>query len=379
MTEVYIIDATRTPVGKRNGALKDVHPVTLGAVAIREAVRRAGVDPAAIDDVVMGCVSQVNEQGYNVARNAALLAGLPIEVPATTVDRQCGSAQQAVHFAAALIGSGACDLVVAGGVESMTRVPMGSSVTGGEPIPPALHEMYAMTNQGIAAERIAEQWSISRVQMEALALESHARAHAAQSAGYFDREIVPVALPDGTAFTHDEGIRPGSTREQLATLKPAFLPEGRITAATSSQISDGAAALVLASERAIRQHNLTPRARVVAHRVVGSDPVLMLTGPIPATRRVLADADLPLDAIDLIEINEAFASVVLVWQHETDADMSRVNVNGGAMALGHPLGATGARLLTTLLHELERRNAHYGLQTMCCGGGLGTGLIIERV
>jgi acetyl-CoA acyltransferase len=379
MTEVYIIDATRTPVGKRNGSLKDVHPVTLGATAIRETVRRAGIDPAAIEDVIMGCVSQVNEQTYNIARNAGLLAGLPIEVPATTVDRQCGSAQQAVHFAAALIGSGACDVVVAGGIESMTRVPMGSSVTTGDPIPPELHALFDLTNQGIAAEHIAEQWGISRAQMEALALESHARAHAAQSAGYFDREVVSVALADGTSFTRDEGIRPGGTLEQLATLKPAFLPEGRITAATSSQISDGAAALVLASERAIRQHDLTPRARVVAHRVVGSDPVLMLTGPIPATRKVLADADLKLGDIDLIEINEAFAPVVLAWQRETDADMARVNVNGGAMALGHPLGATGARLLTTLLHEMERREVRYGLQTMCCGGGLGTGLIIERV
>ena len=379
MTEVYIIEATRTPVGKRNGALRDVHPVALGAMALREVVRRAGIDPSVIEDVIMGCVTQADEQGYNIARNAALLAGLPLEVPATTVDRQCGSAQQAVHFAAALIGSGACDVVVAGGVESMTRVPMGSSVMHGNPIPPALSEMYPLTNQGIAAERIAEQWGISRAQMEALALESHTRAHAAQSAGYFDREIVPVPLADGTSFTRDEGIRPGGTAEQLAMLKPAFLPEGRITAATSSQISDGAAALVLASERAIRQYNLTPRARVVAHRVVGSDPVLMLTGPISATRKVLADADLTLADIDLIEINEAFASVVLAWQHETKADMTRVNVSGGAMALGHPLGATGARLLTTLLHELERRGVRYGLQTMCCGGGLGTGLIIERV
>jgi acetyl-CoA acyltransferase len=379
MTEVYIIEAARTPVGKRNGALKDVHPVALGATVLREVARRAKLDPAVVDDVIMGCVSQVNEQGFNVARNALLLAGYPIEVPATTVDRQCGSAQQAVHFAAALIGSGACEVVVAGGVESMTRVPLGSSVAGGQPFPPELLERYPMTNQGIAAERIAAQWGFDRPQMEALALESHARAHRAQQAGYFDREIVPVTLPDGTVFARDEGIRPDSTAEQLATLKPAFLPEGRITAATSSQISDGAAALVLASERAIREYDLTPRARVVAHRVVGSDPVLMLTGPIPATKRVLADADLTLDQIDLFEVNEAFAPVVLAWQHETGAAPAKVNVNGGAMALGHPLGATGARLLTTLLHELERRQARYGLQTMCCGGGLGTGIIVERV
>lgn len=379
MTEVYIIEATRTPVGKRNGALKDVHPVTLAAGVLREAARRAKLDPAVIEDVIMGCVSQVNEQGFNVARNAMLLAGFPIEVPATTVDRQCGSAQQAVHFATALIGSGACDVVVAGGVESMTRVPMGSSVAGGQPFPPELLELYRMTNQGIAAERIAEQWDISRQQMEALALESHARAHHAQQSGYFDREIAPVILPDGSIFAQDQGIRAESTAADLATLKPAFLPDGRITAAVSSQISDGAAALVLASERAIRQYDLTPRARVVAHRVVGSDPVLMLTGPIPATKRVLADADLTLDDIDLFEVNEAFAPVVLAWQHETGADLAKVNVNGGAMALGHPLGATGARLLTTLLHELERRQARNGLQTMCCGGGLGTGIIIERV
>ena len=312
------------------------------------------------------------------ARNAALLAGFPIEVPGTTVDRQCGSAQQAVHFAAALIASGACDVVVAGGVENMTRVPMGSNVVGGMPFPPELLAMYPITNQGIAAEQIAAQWDISRAQMEQLAMASHTRAHHAQSEGYFDREIVALTLPDGAQFTQDEGIRQ-STAEQLATLKPAFLPDGRITAATSSQISDGAAALVLASERAIRDYDLTPRARIVAHRVVGSDPVLMLTGPIPATKRVLSDADMTLDQIDLFEVNEAFASVVLAWQQETGVNHTRTNVNGGAMALGHPLGATGARLMTTLLHELERRQTRYGLQAMCCGGGLGTATIIERM
>lgn len=379
MTEVYIIDAVRTPVGRRNGALKDVHPVTLAAGVLHALIQRTKLDPARIEDVIMGCVSQANEQGFNVARNAALLAGYPIEVPATTVDRQCGSGQQAVHFAAALIGSGACDVVVAGGVESMSRVPMGSSITGGDPFPPALMELYALTNQGISAEAIAEQWGISRAAMERLALTSHALAHHAQEHGYFDCEIMPVTLPDGTVVTRDEGVRPGGTPEQLATLKPAFRPDGRITAATSSQISDGAAVLLLASERAIRECDLTPRARIVAHRVVGSDPVLMLTGPIPATQRVLRDADLRLDDIDLIELNEAFACVPLAWQREMGADMARVNVNGGAMSLGHPLGATGARLLTTLLHELERRAARYGLQTMCCGGGLGTGIIIERV
>ena len=379
MTDVFIVEAARTPVGKRNGTLKDVHPVNLAAVALREVVRRANLDPAYVEDVIMGCVSQVGEQTYNIARNAMLAAGYPIEVPATTVDRQCGSAQQAVHFAAALIGSGACDVVVAGGVESMTRVPMGSSVANGNPFPPELLELYPLTSQGIAAERIATQWSIARAKMEALAIESHRRAHNAQQSGYFQREIVPVTLPDGAVFSADEGIRPGGTAEQLATLKPAFLPDGRITAATSSQISDGAAALLLASEAAIKRFDLRPRARIVAHRVVGSDPILMLTGPIPATRRVLQDAGLLIDDIDLFEVNEAFASVVLMWQRETTVDLTRVNVNGGALALGHPLGASGAKLLTTLLHELERREARYGLQTMCCGGGLGTGMIIERV
>ncbi len=300
-------------------------------------------------------------------------------MPATTVDRQCGSSQQAVHFAAALIASGTCDLVVAGGVESMTRVPMGSSIAGGAPFPPELLELYPMTSQGVAAERIAERWGISRAEMEALALASHARAQAAREAGAFDREIVPVPLPDGEIFAADEGIRAGGTPEQLAALKPAFLPDGRVTAATSSQISDGAAALVLASEGAVRRYGLTPRARVVAHRVVGSDPVLMLTGPVPATRKVLDAARLTIDDIDLFEVNEAFASVVLMWQRETGVSLDRVNVNGGAMALGHPLGATGARLMTTLLHALERRGGRYGLQAMCCGGGLGTGTIIERL
>jgi acetyl-CoA acyltransferase len=380
MADVFIVAATRTPIGKRNGSLASVHPVMLAATALREAVRRSGIDPAAVDDVIMGCVSQVNEQGLNIARNAALLAGLPLEVPATTVDRQCGSGQQAVHFGAALIASGAADLIVAGGIESMSRVPLGSSVAGGEPFLPELLERYPMTHQGVAAERIAEQWNISRTEMEALALVSHQRAAAARASGFFEREIVPVALPDGTTFAADEGIRPGSTVEQLAALKPAFLPDGRITAATSSQISDGAAAVVLASEQAVRRFDLTPRARIVAHRVVGSDPVLMLTGPVAATRRVLVDADLTLDDIDLTEINEAFASVVLMWQRELALpDLDRVNVNGGAMALGHPVGASGARLLVTLLHEMERRGVRLGLQTMCCGGGLGTGLVIERV
>ena len=379
MPDVFIVAAARTPVGKRNGALRDVHPVNLGAVVLREVVRRANLDPAHVEDVIMGCVSQVGEQTANVARNAALVAGYPYEVPATTLDRQCGSGQQAVHFAAALIGSGACDVVVAGGVEHMTRVPMGSAAMNGNPFPPELLELYPLTSQGVAAERIAARWEIERTAMETLARESHRRAAAAQQSGAFQQEIVPVSLPNGTLFTADEGIRPTSTAAQMAALPPVFLPEGRITAATASQISDGAAALLLASAAAIKRYHLTPRARIVAHRVVGSDPVLMLTGPVPATRRVLQDAGLSSDDIALFEVNEAFASVVLMWQRETGVDLARVNVNGGAMALGHPLGASGAKLLTTLLHAMERRGARYGLQRMCCGGGLGTGIIIERV
>ncbi len=375
---VYIIEALRTPIGRRNGALREVHPVELGAIALRAAIARAGIDPAQLDDVILGCVSQVDEQGFNIARNAALLADIPYTVPATTVDRQCGSAQQAVHFGAALIAAGNADLILAGGVENMSRVPMGSSIERATPFPPALMDRYALTPQGISAERIAEQWAITRAEMEALALESHARAAAAQRVGVFDSQIVPVATPSGL-ITRDEGIRPESTAAQLAALKPAFLPDGRITAATSSQISDGAAAIILASAAAVQRWGLTPRARILAHRVVGSDPILMLTGPVPATRRILQDTNLTLDRIDRIEINEAFASVVLMWQREMQvADRERVNVDGGAMALGHPLGATGAILMTKLVHQLERDQLKLGLQTMCCGGGLGTATLIGR-
>ncbi len=375
---VYIIEAIRTPIGRRNGSLRAVHPVELGAIVLRAAIERARIDPAQLDDVIMGCVSQVDEQGFNIARNAALLADIPYTVPATTVDRQCGSAQQAVHFGAALIAAGNADLIVAGGVENMSRVPMGSSIERATPFPPALMDHYALTNQGIAAERIAEQWAITREEMEVLALESHARAAAAQHADLFTHQIVPVATPNGL-IAQDEGIRPDSTSAQLAALKPAFLSDGRVTAATSSQISDGAAAIILASATAVKRWGLTPRARILAHRVVGSDPILMLTGPVPATRRILQDTNLTLDRIDRVEINEAFASVVLMWQREMQvADRKRVNVDGGAMALGHPLGATGAILMTKLVHQLERDQLKLGLQTMCCGGGLGTATLIVR-
>jgi len=380
MREVVIVEAVRTPVGRRGGALKDVHPVVLAAMALRELVRRAGIEPAVVEDVVMGCVSQVGEQSLNIARNAVLQAGFPIEVPATTVDRQCGSGQQAIHFAANLIQAGVCDVTIGGGVESMTRLPIGSSLaTGGNPFPDSLLEMYPMVHQGLSAEMLVDQWHLTREALDAFGLRSHQRAAAAAAAGHFEREIMPVSLADGSAFTRDEGIRPDTSLEKLAGLQPAFKPDGHITAGNSSQISDGAAAVLLTTPEKAAELGLRPRARIVAQKVVGVDPVSMLTGPIPATKAVLAKAGLSLDAIDLIEVNEAFASVVLAWEHELQPDMERVNVNGGAIALGHPLGASGARLMVTLLHELERRGGRYGLETMCCGGGLGTATIVERV
>ena len=380
MREVVIVEAVRTPTGRRNGALKDVHPVVLAAMTLRELMERARVSPSLVEDVVMGCVSQVGEQGINIARNAVLQAGFPIEVPATTVDRQCGSGQQAIHFAASLIAAGVCDITIGAGVENMSRLPIGSSIaTGGHPFPPSLLEMYPLTHQGISAEMIAATWSIPREELDAFSLRSHQRAAAATDAGYFDRELMSVSLADGSRFTHDEGIRRDTTLEKLAGLQPSFKPDGVITAGNSSQISDGAAAVLLMTPEKAAELGLRPRARIVAQKVVGVDPVMMLTGPIPATQQILAKAGLTMSEIDLFEVNEAFAPVVLAWQRELDPDMERVNVNGGAIALGHPLGCSGARLMTTLLHELERREARYGLQTMCCGGGLGTATIIERV
>ena len=380
MREVVIVEAVRTPVGRRNGALKDVHPVVLAAMNLRELMTRAGIEPSVVEDVVMGCVSQVGEQAVNIARNAVLQAGFPIEVPATTVDRQCGSGQQAIHFAANLVQSGVCDVTIGGGIESMSRLPIGSSTaTGGYPFPPSLMEQYPLVHQGLSAEMIADQWNISREELDSYGLRSHQLAAAAQDAGAFDRELMPVPLADGSVFTRDEGVRRDTTMERLASLQPSFKPDGKITAGSSSQISDGAAALLLTTPEKAAELGLRPRARIVAQKVVGVDPVTMLTGPIPATKAVLAKAGLSLDDIDVFEVNEAFASVVLAWEREIHPDMSKVNVNGGAIALGHPLGCSGARLMTTLLHELERRNARYGLQTMCCGGGLGTATIIERL
>ncbi len=386
MRDVVIVEAVRTPLGRgnqKNGDLRDVHPLKLAAHVLREVVGRPGVDPAIVEDVVMGCVSQVGEQSINVARQAVLLAGFPVEVPATTVDRQCGSSQQAVHFAANLIQSGVCDVTIAAGVESMSRVPMGSTMLQGPgtPLPPELLEHYNLVNQGLAGEMIAEQWGITRADADAFASESHRRAAAAQSAGHFDREIAPVVVGENgesQVVSQDQGIRPATTVETLAQLQPSFRPDGILHAGNSSQITDGASAILLMSAKKARELGLVARATIRAQAVVGVDPVTMLTGPIPATRKVLERSGMSIDDIDLFEVNEAFAPVVLAWERELHPDMALVNVNGGAIALGHPLGASGARLMTTLLHELERRDAHTGLQAMCCGGGLGTATVIVR-
>jgi acetyl-CoA acyltransferase len=386
MTDVVIVEAVRTPLGRgnqKNGDLRDVHPVRLGAHVLREVVGRARLDPALVDDVIFGCVSQTGEQAVNVARQAVLLAGFPVEVPATTVDRQCGSSQQAVHFAANLISSGVCDITIAAGVESMSRVPMGSTVLQGpgSPFPPELLELYNLVSQGLAAEMIAAEYGIDRREADAFAAESQRRAAEAQGQGRFDREIAPVVVGengDGRVVSQDQGIRPGTTVDTLAALQPSFRPDGILNAGNSSQITDGAAAILLMSRERAAALGLRPRAVVRAQAVVGVDPITMLKGPIPATTKVLARAGLQLSDIDLCEVNEAFAPVVLAWAREHNPDMQKVNVNGGAIALGHPLGASGARLMTTLLHELERRDVQLGLETMCCGGGIGTATIIDR-
>jgi acetyl-CoA acetyltransferase family protein len=386
MATAVIVDALRTPLGRRNGALKDVHPVDLAAHVVRTIVERNDVDPALIEDVIMGCVMQVGEQGVNIARNAALAAGLPESVVGTTVDRQCGSSQQAAHFAAQGVIAGAYDVVIAAGIENMTRVPMGASVVDGKygfPFGPEMTKRYPnLVPQGISAELIAEKWGISREANDAFSVESHLRAARAREEGRFDREIVPVPVTgeDGEhVVAQDEGIRPDSTIEKLANLKPAFKPDGVITAGNSSQITDGAAAVLVMSEEKANALGLKPRARFHTFALAGVDPVLMLTGPIPATTKVLERAKMTLDQIDIVEINEAFAPVVLSWEKEHHPDMSKVNVNGGAIALGHPLGASGARLMATLLNELERTGGRYGLQTMCEGGGMANATIIERL
>jgi len=383
MTSAVIVDAVRTPLGRRNGKLKDWHPVDLAAYALRTLVERNDLDPALVDDVIMGCVSQVGEQAINIGRDALLAAGFPESVPGTTVDRQCGSSQQAAHFAAQGVMAGAYDIVVAAGVESMTRVPMGSSLLPGtNPFGRVLPSRYDLVPQGISAELIAEKWGIPREENDAFSVESHRKAARATDEGRFEREIVPVRVEteDGAeTLTRDEGVRPDSTLETLAKLKPAFKADGVITAGNSSQISDGAAAVLVMSEARAAALGLTPRARFHAFALAGVDPVLMLTGPIPATSKVLDRAGLTLDEIDLVEINEAFAPVVLAWAREHHPDMARVNVNGGAIALGHPLGCSGARLLATLVHELERTGGRWGLQTMCEGGGLANATVVERL
>ena len=383
--EVVIVEAVRTPVGRgheEKGYYKDVHPSNLLAKSYTELIERSGIDASEVEDVVAGCVQQFGEQAFNIGRNAWLEAGLPIETPATTLDRQCGSGQQAVNFAAALIASGVHDVVIGGGVEHMGHISFADGLAvqqeHGLAFSPELMERYNLVPQGISAELIADQWEIPRSELDEIGLRSHQLAAKATEEGRFDREMIPIRV-NGDTYTTDQGIRPDSTLEALAGLKPAFKEDGKITAGNSSQISDGAAAVLLMSREKAEALGLTPRARIVDQTTVGVDPVIMLTGPIPATRRILDRNGMKIDDIDLIEINEAFASVVAAWRRELEPDMDRVNVNGGAIAIGHPLGSTGARLLTTLLHELERDDKQTGLVTMCCGGGLGTGTLIERI
>ncbi len=388
MQNAVIVDALRTPLGKRNGRLKEWHPVDLAGHTLKELIARNNIDPELIDDVIMGCVMQVGEQSLNVARNAVLAAGLPETIPGTTIDRQCGSSQQAAHFAAQGVMAGAYDVVVAAGVEVMTRVPMGSAVADGKygyPFGPMVTARYApdggLVPQGISAEMIADKWNITREDMDRFGARSQALAAQATAEGRFEREILPVLDFEGKMMTTDEGIRE-SPFEKLQTLKPAFRSEeegGRVTAGNSSQITDGSSAVLIMSEEKCRALGLTPRARFVNFGLAGDNPQLMLTAPIPATKKALAKAGLSMGDIDITEINEAFASVVLAWEKELHPDMAKVNPNGGAIALGHPLGASGTRLLTTLLHELERTNGRYGLQTMCEGGGMANATIIERL
>jgi acetyl-CoA acetyltransferase family protein len=388
MATAVIVDAVRTPIARRNGALAGWHPVDLAAETLRALVGRNDLDPALIDDVIMGCVCQTGEQALNVGRNAALAAGFPESVPGTTIDRQCGSSQQALHFAAQGVMAGAYDVVIAAGVESMSRVPMGATVVNGpgKPFGPRMAQRYqaagGLVPQGLAAEAIAARWDLGREELDAYSLESHRRAAAASAEGRFDREILSVAMKPligYEGFRADDGIRTDTSMEALARLQPSFVNDGRITAGNSCQISDGAAAVLVMSEERATELGLTPRARFVSFALAGVDPVEMLTGAVPATRAALKKAALTLDQIDVAEVNEAFAAVVLAWARDLDADLAKVNFNGGAIALGHPLGATGARLTATLLCELERTGGRFGLQTMCEGGGMANATIIERL
>ncbi len=381
MRHAVIVEAVRTAVGRRGGRLAAVRPDDLLADTLTALVQRVVLDPAEVEDVVVGCVDQVGEQGFNIARNAALIAGFPVDVCGTTLDRMCGSGQQAANFAAMGVMAGQYECVIAGGVESMTRVPMGSNGMGpGDgPLSPRLQERYNIIPQGLSAEMIAEQWGLKREELDAFSAASHEKAGRAIAEGRFAREIAPITLPDGSVFDTDEGVRVPVNREKMAALAPSFKPDGVVTAASSSQISDGAAALLIMSEARAASLGLTPLARIVATALAGVDPTIMLTGPIPATRRVLAKAGMTLDQIDRVEINEAFASVVLAWERELHPDMARVNVSGGAIALGHPLGCSGAKLMATLVHELQRSQQRFGLQTMCIGFGQGIATIIERL
>ena len=382
--EVVIVEAARTPIGRgheEKGYYKDTHPSTLLATTYKELIDRAGIDASEVEDVITGCVQQFGEQGLNIGRNAWLEAGLPIETPATTIDRQCGSAQQAVNFAAALVASGVHDAAIGGGVEHMGHISFADSMEvqkeHGFAFSPKLMERYNLVPQGISAEMIADKWEIPRSELDEIGLRSHQLAAKATEEGRFERETIPFSV-NGDTYVTDQGIRPDTSLEKLSQLKPAFKEDGKITAGNSSQISDGAAAVLLMSREKADELGLKPRAKIVDQTTVGVDPVIMLTGPIPATRKLLERNGMKIDDLDLIEINEAFASVVAAWRREVEPDMDRVNVNGGAIALGHPLGSTGARLITTLLHEMERSDKERGLVTMCCGGGLGTGTLIER-
>ena len=379
MRDAVIVAAVRTPVGKRNGGLSGVHPVDLSGQVLQALAARTGIDPAVVDDVIWGCVSQVGEQTFDIGRNAVLAAGWPESVPGVTVDRQCGSSQQSVHFAAAGVISGQYDVVVAGGVESMSRVTMGSSVAGAWPFGENFRARYdnVAPNQGIGAEMIAERWKLSRTQLDEFSLSSHEKAATAQDDGRFDEQIVPVTTPDGTEVSKDEGIRRGGTLEKMGALKPAFKPDGVITAGNSSQISDGSAALLIMTSAKAAELGLTPLARIHTAVLAAADPVIMLTAPIPATAKALDRSGLSIDQIGAFEVNEAFAPVPLAWLAETGADPKVLNANGGAIALGHPLGGSGARLMTTLVYHMRDNGIRYGLQTMCEGGGQANATVLE--
>ena len=397
MAEAVIVDAIRTPMGKRNGKLSGFHPADLAGEVLKALSDRNDLDPALVEDVIMGCVMQVGAQGVNIGRNAVLASGWPESVPATTIDRQCGSSQQSAHFAAQGVMAGAYDIVVAAGIEVMSMVPMGASMmapNSGVPFGPKMMARYedrgGLVPQGTSAELIAEKWTLSREELDAYGARSQQFAAKAREEGRFEREILPVQarpvdketgklIATDEILSQDEGIRPDTTVETLANLKPAFKPDGVVTAGNSSQITDGASAVLIMSEAKANELGMTPRARFHSFSLAGVDPIFMLTGPIPATEKVLERSGLTVEDIDLVEINEAFASVVLAWEKELHPDMDKVNVNGGAIALGHPLGCSGARLMTTLLHELERTGGRYGLQTMCEGGGLANATIIERL